>query len=274
MRIITAEVLGMCFGVRDALRIMDVVDEPEHVTIHGELVHNELVLNDLSQRGFHMIRESARRPLPMTQTVLVTAHGVSDKERRRLETAGKRIIDTTCPLVVCADEAAQKLQYEGRHVLVIGKRGHIEIQGIVEDLDSYEVIENPDEVQHYPFAKLGVMCQTTSPCAWSNKSATLSPTRTAAPTSASSTPSAIQPRITKKRWTIYSSKSRQWWWSAAATRTTPASSWPAAANAALRPFTFNRPTISFRPGSKVWIPSALPPELQRWIQPSTMSTRR
>jgi 4-hydroxy-3-methylbut-2-en-1-yl diphosphate reductase len=163
MQIIKAEVLGMCFGVRDALQILADVAEPEQVTIHGELVHNETVVKLLSQRGFHMVSESSRRPLPLTETVLVTAHGISARERQRLETAGKVIVDTTCPLVTRAHEAAQRLQQEGRHVLVIGKRGHVEIQGIIEDLESFDVVQSADEVRSYPFAKLGIMCQTTTP---------------------------------------------------------------------------------------------------------------
>src|SRR5262245_19691318 len=163
MKIIKADVLGMCFGVRDALAIIEGVDSPEHVTIHGELVHNERVLDDLNDRGFQMIAESKRRPLPVTETVLITAHGVSEKERARLQSAGKQIIDTTCPLVTRAHDAAQKLQADGCHVLVIGKRGHVEVQGIVEDLDSFDVIQCADEVRAYPHAKLGIMCQTTTP---------------------------------------------------------------------------------------------------------------
>jgi 4-hydroxy-3-methylbut-2-en-1-yl diphosphate reductase len=163
MQIIKADVLGMCFGVRDALEMLELVDEPERVTIHGELVHNETVVRQLGERGFLMIKETARRPLPVTDTVLVTAHGVSNQERRRLLAAGKNIVDTTCPLVKRAHEAAQKLQHDGCHVLVIGKRGHVEVQGIVEDLASYEVIQSAEEVRHYPFAKLGIMCQTTCP---------------------------------------------------------------------------------------------------------------
>jgi len=163
MQIIKADVLGMCFGVRDALQILEKVPEPERVTIHGQLVHNETVVRDLGQRGFKMAEETLRRPLPLTDTVLVTAHGVSDKERRRLLEAGKDIIDTTCPLVKRAHEAAQKLHSQGRHVLVIGKRGHVEVQGIIEDLESFDVISCVEEVRQYPFNKLGVMCQTTSP---------------------------------------------------------------------------------------------------------------
>jgi 4-hydroxy-3-methylbut-2-en-1-yl diphosphate reductase len=163
MKIIKADVLGMCFGVRDALAIIEDVERPDTVTIHGELVHNEKVLEDLHERGFQMVGESSRQSLPLTQTVLITAHGVSDKERTRLSDAGKQLIDTTCPLVTRAHQAAQKLQAEGRHVLVIGKRGHVEVQGIIEDLRSFDVIQSLEEVRTYPGAKLGVMCQTTTP---------------------------------------------------------------------------------------------------------------
>jgi 4-hydroxy-3-methylbut-2-enyl diphosphate reductase len=163
MQVIKAEVLGMCFGVRDALQILAEVPEPPRVTIHGELVHNEAVLAQLDERGFRMIKESQRRPLPVTEAVLITAHGISDRERRRLEAAGKQLLDTTCPLVRRAHDAAQKLQAQGYHVVVIGKRGHVEVQGIVEDLDSYDVVQSAEEVRRYPFSKLGIMCQTTTP---------------------------------------------------------------------------------------------------------------
>jgi 4-hydroxy-3-methylbut-2-en-1-yl diphosphate reductase len=163
MKIIKADVLGMCFGVRDALAIIDDVKRPEDVTIHGELVHNEKVLDDLDGRGFRMIGENQRRSLPMTQSVLITAHGISDKERARLKQAGKKLIDTTCPLVTRAHQAAQKLQSAGYHLLVIGKRGHVEVQGIIEDLRSFDVIQSPDEIRTYSHAKIGIMCQTTTP---------------------------------------------------------------------------------------------------------------
>jgi 4-hydroxy-3-methylbut-2-en-1-yl diphosphate reductase len=163
MKIIKADVLGMCFGVRDALAIMDDIATPEAVTIHGELVHNEKILDDLSERGFRMIGEKQRRALPVTQTVLITAHGISDRERARLSQAGKEMIDTTCPLVTRAHQAAQKLQADGYHVLVIGKRGHVEVQGIIEDLQSFDVIQCPDEIRSYSHTKIGIMCQTTTP---------------------------------------------------------------------------------------------------------------
>jgi 4-hydroxy-3-methylbut-2-enyl diphosphate reductase len=169
MNVIKADVLGMCFGVRDALAAIDEVAEPERVTIHGELVHNEEVIADLHARGFQMIQESRRRPLPLTDTVMVTAHGISAAERLRLQKAGKRVLDTTCPLVERAHQAAQTLQAEGYHVLVIGKPGHVEVQGVVEDLRSYDVVPAPAAVRTYPHNRLGIMCQTTTPVPLANQ---------------------------------------------------------------------------------------------------------
>jgi 4-hydroxy-3-methylbut-2-enyl diphosphate reductase len=162
MKVLVADVLGMCFGVRDALKVIDAIAAPEAVTIHGELVHNEAVLEQLHARGFHMVGEAERAALPATPLVLITAHGVSDVERRRLAGGGKQLLDTTCPLVTRVHKAAQGLEAEGYHVLVIGRRGHVEVQGIIEDLHSYEVIQSPAEVRRYPFARLGIVCQTTS----------------------------------------------------------------------------------------------------------------
>jgi 4-hydroxy-3-methylbut-2-enyl diphosphate reductase len=66
-------------------------------------------------------------------------------------------------LVVRAHQAAQHLQAEGYHVLVIGRRGHVEIQGIIGDLHSFDIIQGPEEVKRYPYSRLGIMCQTTTP---------------------------------------------------------------------------------------------------------------
>jgi len=165
MKVIRADVLGLCFGVRDALNVIGHIAEPHAVTIHGELVHNEAVLTHLEARGFHMRSERGRQEIPATATVLITAHGVSRKERRRLESAGKQLVDTTCPLVERAHQAALKLEAEGFHVLVIGRRGHVEIEGIVGDLQSFDIVEEPEDVTQYPFRRLGIMCQTTTPTA-------------------------------------------------------------------------------------------------------------
>jgi 4-hydroxy-3-methylbut-2-en-1-yl diphosphate reductase len=163
MRVIRADVLGMCFGVRDALAAIDRIGDPRAVTIHGQLVHNEIVQERLTQSGFATTTEGERsRGLPGTPAVLVTAHGISDRERERLQAAGKRLIDTTCPLVTRVHRAARALEEAGYHVLVIGRKGHVEVDGIIEDLDHFDVVESSDDVRTYYHTKLGVVCQTTA----------------------------------------------------------------------------------------------------------------
>ena len=97
MKVVRAEVMGMCFGVRDALKIINRVEEPHTVTIHGQLVHNEAVLARLESKGFAMSDETDRAALPETPLVLITAHGISDRERNRLESEGKRLVSFVEP---------------------------------------------------------------------------------------------------------------------------------------------------------------------------------
>lgn len=163
MKIIRAEAMGMCFGVRDAIALARKVERPDKVTIYGELVHNELVQRDLAARGFHQVGENDRDHLPPTEQVLVTAHGISERERARLMAAGKRLIDTTCPLVRRVHEAAQRLQREGYFVVVLGKRRHVEVAGIVGDLDRFTVVESPEDVAAWPVEKIGIVAQSTTP---------------------------------------------------------------------------------------------------------------
>ncbi len=84
MRVIRAEVMGMCFGVRGALKVIEGTRDPRGVTILGQLVHNEVVLGDLKAGGFAMQPEpSGDRPgelVPGGGRVLITAHGISDHQ--------------------------------------------------------------------------------------------------------------------------------------------------------------------------------------------------
>jgi 4-hydroxy-3-methylbut-2-en-1-yl diphosphate reductase len=162
MLILRADAMGMCFGVRDALAVVGRLPQPSAVTIHGELVHNGEVLARLDRAGFVRSPEAARA-VPSTPVVLVTAHGISDRERARLLAAGKQLVDTTCPLVGKAHAAAQQLAAEGRRVIVLGKRDHVEVRGIVEDLEAPLVVGSEADIECWPQARLGVVAQTTMP---------------------------------------------------------------------------------------------------------------
>lgn len=161
MKILRADQLGMCFGVRDALAELGRVADPAEVTIHGELVHNPEVLGLLDRAGFARSPEVGRG-VPSTPVVAITAHGISDRERARLLAAGKRLVDTTCPLVRKVHEAAAALVADGRRVVVLGKRDHVEVRGLIDDLPDPLVVAGLDDVRTWPETRLGVLCQTTT----------------------------------------------------------------------------------------------------------------
>jgi 4-hydroxy-3-methylbut-2-enyl diphosphate reductase len=163
MNVLCAKPMGICPGVRRALAVAEQIDSPQTVTIDGQLVHNEAVQAWLQSRGFRISSERDRARLPRTPDVLITAHGISDRRRRRLQAAGKRLIDTTCPLVRQVHRTAQQLEAEGYHVLLIGRRDHVEVLGVVEDLASYDVVSDLGDVSTYPYDRLGIICQTTIP---------------------------------------------------------------------------------------------------------------
>ncbi len=251
MKVIRAEVMGMCFGVRDALEVIDAIEEPGAVTIHGQLVHNEAVLDRLEARGFAMADEADRRALPATPVVLITAHGVSDRERARLAEAGKRLVDTTCPLVTRVHQAARTLQEQGYHVLVIGRRGHVEVRGIVEDLDGFDVVETVAEVAPVSPSAAGDRLPDDGDRAPGRaRSARRSPRGIPAPRSGSSTRSACRPRSISGRSTGCSARSTRWSSSAAGTRTTRASWSRSAASAGCRRSTSRGRPTSTRRGSR------------------------
>ena len=114
----------------------------------------------LQTRGFRQTPEVGRTKIPDTPEVLITAHGISDVERRRLESHGKRLIDTTCPLVRRVHRAAKTFQAAGYQVLLIGRPGHVEVQGIVEDVADCRVLASAQDVTSYLEKKLGIVCQT------------------------------------------------------------------------------------------------------------------
>jgi 4-hydroxy-3-methylbut-2-enyl diphosphate reductase len=163
IRVLRAKPTGICAGVRRALQVAERIDLPETVTIHGQLVHNEAVQARLQSRGFLIRDEGDGTGLPETPNVLITAHGLSDRRRQNLQAAGRRLIDTTCPLVRRLHRTALAMQADGHHVLLIGRPDHVEVLGIVEDLSSYDVLSDVADVRTYPHRRLGIVCQTTTP---------------------------------------------------------------------------------------------------------------
>ena len=161
-QILLAQHYGMCFGVRDALTEAERVASRRPATILGELVHNEAVRERLSKAG--ALEGQLEGESASTADVIVTAHGASDRDRRRWKNAGYRVTDTTCPLVRKAHVALARLVLEGCTPVVIGKRGHVEVRGLTGDFPGAHVVLNEPEVEALPFSRrFGVVAQTTQP---------------------------------------------------------------------------------------------------------------
>lgn len=161
MRILRATHLGMCFGVRDAIALSLEHADAGGLTVLGDLVHNPTVLAGLHAKGVAVARDLAAVATP---TVMVTAHGTSQRTIADLQARDLTIVDATCPLVRVAHRAAAALVRDGYHVVVIGQRDHVEVRGLTGDLDEFDVVLSDEDVlalADHP--RLGVVAQTTQP---------------------------------------------------------------------------------------------------------------
>jgi 4-hydroxy-3-methylbut-2-enyl diphosphate reductase len=163
MKILRAEHLGMCFGVRDAIALALDHASQQPLTILGELVHNPTVVAQLQARGVRIAHHPGEAATP---TVMVTAHGASDKAKAGVRALGLNLLEATCPLVHVAHRALAKLVREGYHPVVIGKRGHVEVRGLTEDYPEFDIVLSEAEVaQLHERPRFGVVAQTTQPIA-------------------------------------------------------------------------------------------------------------
>src|SRR6478736_4304152 len=163
MKIIRAEHLGMCFGVRDAIALANQTVRHGPLTILGDLVHNQTVLADLRARGVQFEQSPAS---VATRAVMITAHGTSQKTLDETRARGFHVLEATCPLVHVAHRALTKLVAQGAHPVIIGKRDHVEVRGLTGDLTDFDVVLSPEDIQQLSERPcFGVVAQTTQPIA-------------------------------------------------------------------------------------------------------------
>ena len=151
----------MCFGVKDAVALALETARREPLTILGDLVHNETVVADLRAKGIRVAQQPADVSTP---TVMVTAHGASERAMNETRGRGLNVIEATCPLVHLAHRAVARLVREGFHPVIIGKRDHVEVRGMTGDLDRFDVVlGDEDVVKLGERPRFGVVAQTTQP---------------------------------------------------------------------------------------------------------------
>jgi 4-hydroxy-3-methylbut-2-enyl diphosphate reductase len=160
-----AEPRGFCAGVDRAIDIVEhaLTKFGRPIYVRHEIVHNTYVVNDLKEKGAIFIEELS--DVPPGATLIFSAHGVSRAIQDEAERRGFRIFDATCPLVSKVHVELAKLHKEGYEFIMIGHKGHPEVEGTMGQLDSgihlVEDVEDVAKVQPAQTDLLAVVTQTT-----------------------------------------------------------------------------------------------------------------
>jgi len=163
--ILLAEPRGFCAGVDRAIEIVERALQKfgAPIYVRHEIVHNTYVVNDLKDKGAIFIE--ALDDVPAGATLIFSAHGVSRAVQAEAAARGFQIFDATCPLVTKVHVEVAKLHKEGYEFIMIGHKGHPEVEGTMGQLDSgihlVEDVADVARVQPAQTALLAVVTQTT-----------------------------------------------------------------------------------------------------------------
>lgn len=163
--ILLAEPRGFCAGVDRAIDIVEraLTKFGRPIYVRHEIVHNTFVVNDLKAKGAIFIEDLD--DVPPGATLVFSAHGVSKAVQLEAAARGFQIFDATCPLVTKVHVEVAKLAKEGYEFIMIGHKGHPEVEGTMGQLDHgihlVEDVADVANVQPLQTAKLAVVTQTT-----------------------------------------------------------------------------------------------------------------
>ena len=165
MHVTLAQPRGFCAGVTRALdiveRALDVHGAP--VYVYHEIIHNRHVVDDLATRGAVFVDDVDA--VPFGAVIVFSAHGVGNCTVEQARRRGLRVIDATCPLVAKVHVQARRYVRDGRVLVIVGHRGHDEVQGTLGTVDdgAYVVADRGD-VERLPVpadAPVAYVTQTT-----------------------------------------------------------------------------------------------------------------
>lgn len=164
MKVSLASAMGTCFGVQDAINLAMSPEFNNELTIVGQLVHNPQVSDSLKKNGVSLVPGIEDIDKIKTKKVMITAHGAAEKTKQQLHDAGFIVYDASCPLVMRVHQTIKSLVTKGYFPVVIGQKDHVEVKGIVGDLDDYLVINSEEDlpkIENSGNRKLGIVTQTT-----------------------------------------------------------------------------------------------------------------
>ena len=163
--IVLAEPRGFCAGVDRAIEIVERALQKfgRPIYVRHEIVHNTYVVNDLKSKGAIFIEDLAE--VPPGATLIFSAHGVSRAVQDEARARGFSIFDATCPLVTKVHVEVAKLAREGYEFIMIGHKGHPEVEGTMGQLDAgIYLVEDVADVARVEVTRpdrLAVVTQTT-----------------------------------------------------------------------------------------------------------------
>ena len=163
--VLLAEPRGFCAGVDRAIEIVEraLARFGAPIYVRHEIVHNTYVVNDLKAKGAIFIEDLAE--VPAGATLVFSAHGVSQAVRQEAAERGFQVFDATCPLVTKVHVEVAKLAREGFEFIMIGHKGHPEVEGTMGQLsEGIHLVEDIDDVARVQLRqqeKLAVVTQTT-----------------------------------------------------------------------------------------------------------------
>jgi 4-hydroxy-3-methylbut-2-en-1-yl diphosphate reductase len=162
--VMLAEPRGFCAGVDRAIEIVERALKRfgAPIYVRHEIVHNTYVVNDLKAKGAIFIEDLA--DVPPGATLVFSAHGVSKAVRDEAQARGFQVFDATCPLVNKVHIEVAKLAREGYEFVMIGHKGHPEVEGTMGQLSAgIYLVEDVDDVGTVQPSgdKLAVVTQTT-----------------------------------------------------------------------------------------------------------------
>ncbi|MBI1625221.1 4-hydroxy-3-methylbut-2-enyl diphosphate reductase [Comamonas suwonensis] len=163
--VLLAEPRGFCAGVDRAIEIVEraLTKFGAPIYVRHEIVHNTFVVNDLKAKGAIFIEELD--DVPEGATLIFSAHGVSKAVQQEAVRRGFSIFDATCPLVTKVHVEVAKLAKEGYEFLMIGHKGHPEVEGTMGQLsEGIHLVEDEADVAMVAprqTEKLAVVTQTT-----------------------------------------------------------------------------------------------------------------
>ena len=164
MKVSLASALGTCFGVKDAINLALEPQFKGDLTIVGQLVHNRQVNESLKKNGVSVVDGANDLDKIKTKKVMITAHGAAEKMKKKLTDAGLVVYDASCPLVMRVHNTIKSMVDKNYFPVVIGQEDHVEVKGIVGDLDDYVVIGSEDDLEKLRATgkrKFGIVSQTT-----------------------------------------------------------------------------------------------------------------